>query len=294
MRIAFIGCVQFSYVALATILQHPEVEVVGVVTRRASAFNTDFVSLESLATANAVPCYLVEDPDQAKLADWLASLAPDVIYCIGWSSLLNVDILRTPPLGVVGYHPAALPKNRGRHPIIWALVLGLEETASTFFLMDEGADSGDILNQRFVPVLPTDDASSLYDRLLAHAEQQIGEVTEAFLRGSVQRVPQDSQLATYWRKRTKADGLIDWRMSATSIYNLVRALSRPYPGAHCLYLGQDVKIWRVQPSSEKPANIEPGKVLAADLTCIKVACGEGVVDIISHEFPELPRVGSYL
>ncbi|MNY38872.1 Bifunctional polymyxin resistance protein ArnA [compost metagenome] len=83
-------------------------------------------------------------------------------------------------------------------------------------------------------------------------------------------------------------------MSAASIFNLVRALSRPYPGAHCLYQGQEVKIWRVEPSSKKLANIEPGKVLAADGSRVTVACGEGIVNILSHEFPDLPRVGSYL
>ena len=76
-------------------------------------------------------------------------------------------------MGIVGYHPAALPSNRGRHPLIWALVLGLTETASTFFFMDEGADSGDILDQRPVSILPSDDAKSLYERISQVAISQI-------------------------------------------------------------------------------------------------------------------------
>jgi methionyl-tRNA formyltransferase len=78
-------------------------------------------------------------------------------------------------LGVVGFHPAALPENRGRHPLIWALVLGLEETASTFFFMDEGADSGDLLSQRRISIEPADDAGSLYARITEVAMCQIRE-----------------------------------------------------------------------------------------------------------------------
>ena len=255
--------------------------MVGVVTRRATAFNADFVSLEDLATANAVPCYLVEDSEQAKLADWLTSLAPNEIYCIGCSSLLKADVLRIPPFGVVGYHPAALPKNRVCHPIIWALALRLQETATTFFLMDEGADSGDILVQRSLPIEPSDDASSLYDRLVGLAKQQIVEITQAMASERINRTPQDARQATYWRKRLKADGLIDWRMSVKSEHSLVRVLAHPYPSAHCIYRDQEVKIWRFTRIAAKPASAEPGKILVSDASRLVIAWWEGALDIVS-------------
>ena len=98
-----------------------------------------------------------------------------MIYCFGWS-LLD-ESLSIAPLGVMGFHPAKLPQNRGRHPIIWALALGLDETASTFFKMDLGADSGAILSQEVIEIKPNDNATSLYENILTVAERQVQEFT---------------------------------------------------------------------------------------------------------------------
>lgn len=179
MRIVFIGSVKFSYEALKTVLSIQDVVVVGFVTRRSSKFNADFVCLEGIAGEAGVPCLVLDGNDQATLHRWVTELNPDVIYCFGWSYLLGSEILTAAPLGVVGYHPAALPMNRGRHPIIWALALGLTETASTFFFLDEGVDSGDILSQVSVAIDPDDNATTLYEKLVEVAKGQIPEFTRA-------------------------------------------------------------------------------------------------------------------
>ena len=296
-RVVFIGCVAFSHRVLEHVLALPEADVVGVVTRSASAFNADFRSLEGLAEEAGVPCFLAEGNDQAVMAAWIAERNPDVVYCFGWSYLLRSEVLALPPLGVVGYHPAALPRNRGRHPIIWALALGLPETASTFFLMDEGADSGDILSQVLVPIEETDDAGDLYERLTEVALKQVAAFTRQFAEGTTRAVPQDHGAANYWRKRGRADGEIDWRMPARGVYNLVRSLARPYPGAHFVVDGTEVKVWRAEVVSDAfpdVANLEPGKVLAAGADGVAVRCGDGVVRIVEHELPSLPQPGTYL
>lgn len=297
MKIVFVGCVQFSYATLRKLLSLPvkEVEVIGVVTRRHSTFHADFCSLEPLAKEHGIPCCIVDELSKDAMEQWIASRQPDVIYCFGWSSLLSQNLLNIPPMGVIGYHPAALPQNRGRHPIIWALALGLTETASTFFFMDEGADSGDILHQRKVPIAPEDDAATLYKKLTDVALHQVEEFTLQLLQGTYTRTPQDHQAANYWRKRTKKDGEIDWRMSAESIHNLVRALTKPYVGAHCLFRDQEVKIWRTEVADGKGLdNIEPGKVLKVEASNVYVKCGAGVIKLCEHEFPTLPEEGSYL
>ena len=299
MRIAFIGCVQYSGVLLSHLMERlparvPAAEVVGVATRETSSFNADFASLRPLAEAAGIPCFLARGNDQESLGAWLRERAPDVVYCFGWSYLLRREILSIPPLGVIGFHPTALPANRGRHPLIWALALGLAETASTFFFMDEGADSGDILSQRPIAIGEDDDAGTLYRKVTAAALEQMEVFTAQLASGSYPRLPQDPSRATSWRKRGRADGQVDWRMSARSIHNLVRALTRPYVGAHCVAGDRDVKIWRTARIDEAPANAEPGKVLAVDGSRIAVRCGEGAVELVEHEFPELPRPGSYL
>jgi methionyl-tRNA formyltransferase len=286
--------VNHSYAVLERLVAMPQVAVQGVVTRRASPINADFRSLEPLAERIGCPLLLVEGNDQAAMAAFLKSQAPDVVFCVGWSYLLGPDILAIPPRGVVGYHPSALPRNRGRHPLIWALALGLNETGSTYFLMDARADAGPILSQRLVPIGPQDDAASLYVRITATALGQLEELVPALADGALRGTPQDEAQATYWRKRGRADGRIDWRMSAEAIHDLVRALARPYVGAHCEVEGREVRVWKAEIGPPGPPDLEPGRVLAADPEGLVVKCGHGTVRLIEHEFDSLPAVGSCL
>lgn len=295
LRVVFIGCVESSRIALESLLAVPGVEVVGVVSRAASSFNADFVALAPLADAHAIPRLEVDAAEEkAAMAAWIAARAPDVIYCIGWSWLLPPSLLALPPLGVVGFHPAALPRNRGRHPIVWALALGLEETASSFFFMQADADSGDLLSQRAVPIAYADDAASLYARICAAMREQIPEFTAALRDGTLQARPQDAALATAWRKRTAEDGQIDWRMPAEGIRNLVRALARPYPGAHFMHGGQAVKLWRCEVVDCRERHHEPGKVLEAGDGRLVIKCGDAAVALLEHELQRIPQKGDYL
>lgn len=294
MKIVFIGCVKFSAAMLRMLVDHPDVELVGIATRNKSDFNADFQDLQPLAEQARCPVFQSTGNDQAAMSDWLRERQPDIIYCVGWSFLLSAEVLTIPAVGVLGYHPTALPLNRGRHPIIWALALGLKETASTFFLMNEDADSGDILSQIPVDIDLSDDASSLYEKLIQVATPQLKELTSALAMNKAKPTPQNHALANYWRKRSVNDGCIDWRMSAKNIRNLVRALTHPYPGAHCEHEGNEIKIWHVREVGESINNIEPGKVLAVTSEYIRVKCGDGVLDITEHTFSPLPKKGSYL
>ena len=294
MRIAFIGCVAFSQSALEILLELAAVEIVGVVTRSQSKVNADFVSLAPLAQAHGVPTFDAVARSGGGVAAFLRSRTPDVIYCFGWSHLLGQEILSSAPLGVVGFHPAALPRNRGRHPLIWALALGLRETASTFFLMDEGADSGPILAQERVPIGADDDAGRLYAKITETALRQLPLFTAELANGTARPRAQDPAEATYWRKRGPEDGAIDWRMPAGNIRNLVRALGPPYPGAHLVYQGGLHKVWRAALGPPSECHHEPGKVLEVAGSRILLQCGQGTLWLEAHE-PELRlRPGDYL
>lgn len=294
MRAVFIGCVDFSHAMLSHLLTFPGIEVVGVVTRRQSAFNADFRSLEDLAVPAGIPCFFAEGNNQEDMSRVIDGWSADVVFCLGWSYLLRAEILSLPRFGVIGYHPALLPRNRGRHPIVWALALGLAETGSTFFIMDEGADSGDIISQERVAITPSDDAASLYARLEQASRRQLGDIVSQLAARRLERRPQDHAAATYWRKRGRADGRIDWRMSMAAIANLVRGLTRPYVGAHCEIAGADVKIWRVSLLPDAPTDLEPGRVLATRDGLPVVKCADGAVRLDEHEFATLPNVGDCL
>ena len=248
MRICFIGCVEFSGRALKKLFELESsgaCKVAGVITKQVSSFNADFCDLSAcVEEVNADPAIIHFYENQEAATAFIKDVSADIVFCFGWSSLLGPGLLSAAPRGVIGFHPAALPQNRGRHPIIWALALGLDETGSTFFLMDEGADSGPILSQKLVPILPADNAGTLYKKITEAALEQIGEFVPALVMNRVEFQPQDHTQATYWRKRSPVDGVIDWRMDACTIHNLVRALHHPYPGAEfqTQALGT-VKVW---------------------------------------------------
>lgn len=293
MRIVFIGAVEFSLRTLERLLAM-NAEIVGVCTLQESKFNADHVDLSAISEAHGVPWLYAEDINSAETLNWIQEKSPEVIFCFGWSSLLKQDLLRSAPLGVVGFHPAALPANRGRHPLIWALVLGLEKTASTFFFMDAGADSGDILSQREIIIDAEDHARTLYDKVIKSALDQIEEFVPQLAAGAFQRYKQDQRLANTWRKRGSADGEIDWRMSAYSIHNLVRGLAKPYVGAHFIVDGKVIKVWKTAVVSDAPRNIEPGKVLMQMGSRPVVKCGQDAICLLITEPSFEPIVGHYL
>lgn len=174
MKIFFIGTVEFSKVILQKLIEL-NVQVVGVCAKEKSEFNSDFADLRPLCEKNEIPFKYIDNVNSKDNYYWIKSFNPDIIFCFGWSNLLKKDILTLAPMGVLGFHPSKLPKNRGRHPLIWALVLGLKKSASTFFFMDEGIDSGRILSQKDFDILSTDDAQTLYHKLINIAFLQIEE-----------------------------------------------------------------------------------------------------------------------
>ncbi len=293
MRIVFIGTVAFSLRTLEHLIA-AGADVVGVCTKRISSFNADFADLAPVCQRNEIPCQYVDDINSPETLAWIRERTPDVIFCFGWSFLLKQGLLSLAPLGVVGYHPAALPTNRGRHPLIWALALGLKKTASTFFFMDDGADSGDIVSQHEIVIDESDDAASLYAKVTASALQQLDEFVPALTEGRHSRLKQSSELANYWRKRGPADGLIDWRMSSRAVFNLVRALTRPYIGAEFSWQGTTIKVWRAECVDSIAANLEPGKVLAIQNGAALIKCGEGAIRLLETSPDFTASVGEYL
>lgn len=295
MNILFIGKVEFSYLSLKKLIEL-HANIVGVCTSNSSSFNSDYADLSKLCMDNAIPYLNVCDINSDKNFQWIKDKKPDVIFCFGWSSLIKQRLLNFPKLGVVGFHPTELPKNRGRHPIIWALFLGLEKTASTFFFMDEGADSGDVLSQKTVKISTADNAKTLYEKISLIALEQIEEFLPKLSNGLYDKVSQNHVQASVWRKRNKFDGEIDFRMSSKAIYNLVRALTFPYAGAHITINGNDIKVWEVEIdyNNSYGSNIEPGKILKTIGKSITVKTYDGSIILTKHDFVDLPTEGDYL
>lgn len=263
MRILYIGCVQSSYLLLKKLVEL-RANIIGVITKKESKINADFVDLVPLCEENGIDFKCVNNINDEESKQFIKMINPEIAFCFGWSQLIRKEVIQMIPEGIIGFHPAALPQNKGRHPIIWALVLGLTETASTFFLIDESADGGDIISQIPVKISYEDDAKTLYDKIMKVAEIQVEDIVKILDDSTLSLPVKVNKGGNVWRKRGKLDGEIDWRMSGYAIYNLVRGLTKPYVGAHFQHNGKEYKVWKVQELELKEGleNIEPGKVLA--------------------------------
>ena len=294
MKILFIGSVSLSASFLNELILMNQ-NIVGVFTNSTLSINSDYFPINSITEKFAIPCYFTEDINSDKDVKIIQELNPDVIFCFGWSRLLKSKILSIPKLGTIGFHPAELPANRGRHPIIWALVLGLKRTASTFFYINDGIDSGDIIDQEYIVISKEDNANSLYEKIRESALKQIRRFVPKLNKGTLKTTPQASQYSNYWRKRSKNDGVIDWRMNSNAIHNLVRALTKPYPGASFFYKDIEYKVWRSTINSINLPNIEPGKILnIRKNNQILIKTGDSAIEILDVE-PDLEiKIGDYL
>jgi len=160
--------------------------------------------------------------------------------------------------------------------------------------MDQSADSGEILCQKDFDILETDDAQTLYNKITDIALLQIDEFLPRLQKNNYTTIKQKDDFSNIWRKRVKTDGQIDFRMTSEAIYNLVRALTKPYVGAHVTYNGEEVIVWKVEKIYNVQGNLESGKVLDVNDNTITVKTYDGAIKIISHEFNKLPNAGEYL
>ncbi|MGB0383246.1 MAG: methionyl-tRNA formyltransferase [Ardenticatenaceae bacterium] len=288
MRIVFVGTVDFSKHCLQQVLENGG-HVVAVLTlpRERARFNNDYADLKPTAISYGVPVYHIDKINDPETITLIRSLQPDVIFVFGLSQLISKEILEIPPLGCIGTHPALLPRNRGRHPLIWALVEGLTESGLTFFYLDEGADSGDILWQKSFPITLEDDAGTLYDKMKILATQAIQDFLHQLGQGTASRIPQKHSQATYWRKRTAKDGEIHWDAPTIQTYNLIRGLTHPYIGAHSYLNGKKIVIWRTQlPSVSLPTEakkLPPGSIFTQSDSGFNVRTGDGFLTLLEYE-----------
>lgn len=236
--------------------------------------HSDFVDLRPLASAGGVPLIEAADVNDQEVLARLSGVAPDYAFVIGWSQLCRREFLAVARRGSVGFHPAPLPRNRGRAVIPWTILQGVSETGSTLFWMDEGMDSGDVLGQERFPVAPDETAASLYARHLDALERLLRDALPRLAVGDEPRTAQDHSRATWCARRTPEDGLIDWRAPAREVWTLIRASGRPYPGAFCFSRGRRLVVWEAALAGAGPYWGLAGQVQRIDGRGALVQCGD--------------------
>lgn len=295
MKIIFVGSVIFSEYVLDNLIKN-KIKFSGIIALNNSKkkFKSDYKDLSILAKSSKIPNIKIDSINSKKSLNFIESINPDIILCLGWSEILSKEILSLPKISVIGYHPSKLPLNRGKHPIIWSIALGLKNTASTFFLMDRKVDNGKIISQKILPIKNNDNASTIYKKLSKTALNQIKEIIKNIYNNRLVLKKQNHRNSNYWRSRNYLDGQINWSSSSKTIHNLVRSLTWPYPNAHFLFNNKEIKVLKTSLGKNKDLNIEYGKIISQKNNIYEIKCGIASIhlDVIKPNIKL--KVGSYL
>ena len=242
--------------------------------------NNFFASVARTGAELNLPVYAPEDVNHPLWVNRIRDLQPDVIFSFYYRNMLSEEILSLAPKGGFNLHGSMLPRYRGRAPVNWALVNGETETGVTLHKMVKRPDAGDIVGQQAVSIDPNDTALTLHGKVREAAHSLLQKYLPLLKQGAVTLTPQDESQASYFGRRTAADGEIHWHKSATEINNLIRAVTEPYPGAFT-YLGQrKMTIWRASVLDQQHDK-QPGTVLSADP--LVIACGQGALEIVAGQ-----------
>jgi len=208
----------------------------------------------------------------------LASFKPDIIVVAAFGQLLPKAVLELPRLGCLNVHPSLLPKFRGASPVAAAILAGEDFSGVSIMLLDEGMDSGPVLARAQIPVADSDTTASLSEKLSLVGAGLLGEVLVGWIRGELTPQPQDEAKATYCQPITKAEGEIDWKLSAVEIWRRVRAFY-PWPGSYTRWRGKTLKVIEAIPLTAE-TKAKEGEVVALDSGGFGIGTGDGVLNIL--------------
>jgi methionyl-tRNA formyltransferase len=262
MKIILLGNILFTKEIFLNLLKN-KIKVSGFITSRKNSYNSDYFNFIPLLKKKKINYFVTSNINDNNTYKWCKKISPDIIFCLGWSNLIKKAFLEIPKYGIIGFHPSSLPKNRGRHPIIWPIFIGLNQTASSFFKMDLGPDTGNIVDKKIIKISGFDNAETLYKKICSSAKKQCLKIIRDLQKKKKIISKKQSFKGNYWRKRSYNDGVIDWRMNKKAILNLIKALSYPYSYASFFY---NKKFYKVLSATEiklrnKYKNYEPGKIV---------------------------------
>jgi UDP-4-amino-4-deoxy-L-arabinose formyltransferase/UDP-glucuronic acid dehydrogenase (UDP-4-keto-hexauronic acid decarboxylating) len=223
--------------------------------------NCWFGSVKDWALKHSLPVYTTDNVNSEKWIAQIKQLKPDIIFSFYYRKMICKEILDIPRLGAFNLHGSMLPAYRGRCPVNWVLVKGENSTGVTLHFMVDKPDAGDIVGQKEVKIDFNDTARTLYDKLCAAAGLLLNDLLPVIKTGQIPRRKQNLEQGSYYGGRRPEDGHIDWHQSAGDVYNLIRAVTDPYPGAFSvLENGEKIIIWwavpAIQRSMKEPGDIE--------------------------------------
>lgn len=202
----------------------------------------------------------------------------DYLFTLGWSQIFNTNIINSFSNMIIGTHPTPLPKRRGRAPVPWTILLKKNKSSVTFFKIDDGIDSGDIILQKWFDIPDKAYAYDVYERVSENMCEGFIEIYNSLTEsGYLETKEQNNAKASYTEKRIPEDGIIDFHKSSDSICRLVRAVSYPFPGAFTFYNHKKILVWKAD-IVENPQRIGTiGQILKIDDLGLLVQTGKGAI-----------------
>jgi len=253
-------------------------EIAAVFTHRDDpGENTWFESVAELAASRNIPVFAPEDINHPIWVRKIMELKPDIIFSFYYRNMVGPAVLEIPAAGCLNLHGSLLPRYRGRCPINWVLVNGEKETGVTLHYMTPRPDDGDIVGQHRIQISNDDTARSLHKKAAKASAKMLNEVLPKIREGTAERQPQDHSKATYYGGRGPKDGDVDWSATSRAVRNLVRAVTRPYPGAFSHVGERKCLFWQVTELPGSGTGLSPGTIVSADP--LVIGCGEGAVQV---------------
>lgn len=245
-------------------------------------------SCGELARQHCIPVFTTENFD----SDWqlrIAAMQPSIFYSFFYRKLLPQPLLDLAPLGGFNLHASLLPKYRGRSPVNWMIINGERQAGVTLHHMVARADAGDIVAQREIEIAEDDTALSLYRKLVPLAASLIREYHPLIAAGRAPRRVQNLRAASYFGIRRPEHGRIEWNWPARQIFNLVRAVTHPYPGAFCFAGGRKLLVWEARIAEKAGRPAESGCIIRTVGSAIEVATGDGTILLLRGQLEGQPE-----
>ena len=223
----------------------------------------------------------------AKLWTEIAAGGLDLMFCVSWRYLVSAEIYKLPLRGTFVFHDSMLPRYRGFAPTVWAIVNGEQLTGVSLMAIADEVDSGDIIDQEAVHIRDTETIASVIERTTEAYLRVLARNLGQLLDGTFRTVPQEHDRATYTVKRTSLDNLIRWNATAKECFNLVRAITRPYPGAVTFLDGAKWIVWGADLADTRRVEVKaPGRIVSFGPDGISVLCGDGRLLRLTHLMDE--------
>jgi methionyl-tRNA formyltransferase len=297
-RILFFGYSEVGYECLSLLLERGD-NVVGLFTHEDNPNEKIWFKTPAVAAREKnIPIFTPEKVNTPEWIEKIAALQPDLILSVYYRNMISSKILALPRLGAFNMHGSLLPRYRGRAPINWAVLHGEPRIGMTLHRMVKSADAGAIVDQDGVDIGPRDTAEQAFRKVLPCARRVLARQIDALLAGTAKETPQDESQVTYFGGRKPEDGRIHWDQTSRQIFNLIRAVTDPYPGAFADVGAARLMVWWAEPESPATAGKrgQPGEILS--VTPLVVATGDGALELTRTEWRNAPapelKVGQLL